>query len=181
MLHHFANTGEIHWFADCQCGEYNPNGMGECVDCGDAVAHYDNPELCSRCEEMRSEGDDTQPSLAAAAPCVTADRSNPAVRYYSVIAPIANSARPWSSGRMPVSKTEGAGSNPAGCANKGGLTMPEFKPGMPRLKPRRIPTWTREERLAASKFPDDNPHLDHTHLPDGTRMTVHYAHTRRKE
>ena len=58
VLYHFANTSEIHWFADCACGDCTPNGMGECVDCGDTVAHDDNPELCTRCEEQRSEGDE---------------------------------------------------------------------------------------------------------------------------
>lgn len=57
--------------------------------------------------------------------------------------------------------------------------MPEFLPRSPKHPERRV-TWTHEEWMAASKFQDEHPELDHTHLPDGTRMTVHYASTRRK-
>lgn len=57
--------------------------------------------------------------------------------------------------------------------------MPEFLPRSPKHPDRRV-IWTHEEWTAAAKFLADNPHLDHTHLPDGTRMTVHYASARRK-
>lgn len=50
--------------------------------------------------------------------------------------------------------------------------MPEFQPPTPNPPPRRV-TWTPDEWTATSRCLQANPQLDHTHLPDGTRLSVH--------
>ena len=50
--------------------------------------------------------------------------------------------------------------------------MPEFQPANPKLPLRQV-TWTPDEWTAAARYLQANPQLDHTHLPDGTRLSVH--------